>query len=127
MPDFPFHFHPTTQIYLQPGVKLKNFTRQVGVHCGPKLNFTASTVSLAAGWYFHCLTARAKASASKGWPPRIFTSFTVPSGFTRASTCAVPFSFIFSASSGYSGGELRSSRRADSTGGELADDGEEAP
>jgi len=48
--------------------------------------------------------------------------------YTSASTCTVPVNFMRSAMAGYSGGELRSSRRAASTGeDELANTGEEVP
>jgi hypothetical protein len=46
------------------------------------------------GRYFHCMTAVATAAASIGCPPRIFTSLTVPSGFTSACTCTVPVSLV---------------------------------
>ena len=84
-------------------------------HCEPKLNFTASSVSLGAGWYLHCMTALATAAASIGWPPRILTFFTVPSAFTSACTCTVPVNFSRAAMAGYYGGTLRSRRLPVST------------
>lgn len=66
--------------------------------------FTSTRVSLAAGSYFHCLTAWTRASTSKGCPPSSCTSLTAPSGVTVNSTRAAPCMRSRRANSGYWGG-----------------------
>src|ERR1700722_5272910 len=64
---------------------------------------TVSMVSFAASSYFHFLTAKDASCASRGLPPTIHVSRTLPSGATVASSRTVPVICIWRATSGYAG------------------------